>query len=306
MKTKKIYMLLLAGVLLSACYNGYIYDNDYSTVGFAIGRPLRTVIADRDMEIRLGVSIGGKRAVDMKDWATFAIFPDSVPAEKTLLPESYYTFSDPTTMRVQKSNLPVADVGVKFTEDFYNDPGAYSEKYVLPLIITGSSLDSVYAATTVVCFKCISAFQGTYYVKGQLFELDAPGGNTVNTVPYSNNDLVSNFTRDIYTVDRYTVVRPGIANYALSIPQDSIHEDERVQMKIVPDGNADKIYNVEVSTSPGTITAITDGSGTYYGNKENPEIDLKYAFVKGGKNYRVEETLILRQDPLYDLRVETW
>ena len=306
MKTKKIYMLLLTGVLLSACYSDYIYDNDYSTVGFAIGRPLRTVIADRDMEIRLGVSIGGKRAVDMNDWATFAIFPDSVPAGKTLLPESYYILSDPTTMRVQKSNLPVADVGVKFTEDFYNDPGAFSGKYVLPLIITGSSLDSVYAPFTNVCIKCISTFHGTYYVKGQLFELDAPGGNTVNTVTYSNMDLVKNITSLVYTRDRYTVIRSGIANYAITIPANQTEPNERIQMKIVPDGNADKIYNVEVSTSSGSITAITDGSGTYYGNKENPEIELKYAFVKGGKNYRVEETLILRQDPLYDLRVETW
>jgi len=306
MKTKKIYMLLLVGVLLSACYENYIYDNDYSTVGFAIGRPLRTVIADRDMEIRIGVSIGGKRAVDMNDWATFAIVSDSVPAGKTLLPESYYILSDPTTMRVQKSNLPVADVGVKFTEDFYNDPGAYSSKYVLPLTITDSSLDSVYAVSTIVCFKCISTFHGTYYVKGQLFELDAPDGNTVNTITYSDKDLVKNITRDVYTRDRYTVTRTGIANYALSFPSGQTEADERIRMKIVPDGNADKTYNVEVSTDPGSITAITDGSGTYYGNKENPEIELKYAFTKGGKNYRVEETLILRQDPLYDLRVEYW
>jgi hypothetical protein len=80
---------------------------------------------------------------------------------------------------------------------------------------------------------------------------------------------------------------------------------EKVQLKIVPDGNPGKTYSVEVGTTQGGIT-ITEGSGTYYGNKANPEIELRYAFSKGGKNYRVEETLILRQDPLYDLRVESW
>jgi hypothetical protein len=298
MKTKNSVILFLTGALLSACYENYVDDYNYSAVGFAIEKPYRTVIADRDMEIRVGVSIGGKRAVDMNDWATFAIVPDSVPSGKTLLPESYYTLSDPTTMRVRKSNLPVADVGIKFTDSFYSDPDAISGKYVLPFTITDSSLDSVFRASTIVCFKYISTFHGAYYVKGKLFELDAPGGNTVNTVTYSESDLTKNITRDVSTLDRYTVVRPGVANYTV-IPA------EKVQLRIVPDDNADKTYSVEVGTAPGGVT-ITDGNGVYYGNKANPEMELRYAFTKGGKNYRVEETLILRQDPLYDLRVETW
>jgi len=73
----------------------------------------------------------------------------------------------------------------------------------------------------------------------------------------------------------------------------------------VPTDNADKTYSIEVTTATGGVT-ITNGSGTYYGSKINPEMILEYDFAKGGKNYRVKETLILRQDPLYDLRVETW
>ena len=33
------------------------------------------MIADRDMQIRVGVAIGGKREVDMNDWAEFEIDP---------------------------------------------------------------------------------------------------------------------------------------------------------------------------------------------------------------------------------------
>jgi hypothetical protein len=297
MKAKKLYILLLAGVLLSACYEDYIEDYKYSAAGFAIENPLRTVIADRDMEIRIGISIGGKREVDMNDWAKFIIVPDSVPAGKTLLPKSYYTLSDSATMRVQKSNLPVADIGIKFTDDFFSDPDAISGKYVLPFTITESSLDSIYRASTIVCFKYISTFHGTYYVKGQLFELNA-SGDTVNTTTYNENDLVKNITRDISTIDRHTIIRPGVANYTI-IPA------EKVQMKIVPNNNDDKTYTIEAGTAPGGIT-ITGGSGTYYGNKTNPEMELRYTFTKGSKNYQVEETLILRQDPLYDLRIETW
>lgn len=43
-----------------------------------MANPLRTVIADRDMPIYIGVSIGGKREVDMSDWAKFEIDPSLV------------------------------------------------------------------------------------------------------------------------------------------------------------------------------------------------------------------------------------
>lgn len=298
MKTFKLLIIVLSGIFLSSCYDDYVSDFDYSTVGFAITKPYRTVIADRNMEVRVGVSIGGKRAVDVKDWATFVIDTLAVPSGKLLLPSAYYTLSDPNTMRVQKSNLPVADVAIQFTDAFYADPATITGKYVLPLKITDSSLDSIYQPQTVVCFKYINTFHGTYYVKGKLYELDGPQGNVVSTTIYENSDLIKNITRDVATVNRYTGIRPGLANY-------NAVSTEKVQLKIVPTNAADKTYSIEVSTAPGGVE-LTNCTGTYYGNKEKPEMVLNYSFVKGGKNYKVEETLILRQDPLYDLRIETW
>ena len=40
--------------------------------------------------------------------------------------------------------------------------------------------------------------------------------------------------------------------------------------------------------------------------KRAPQFDLEYTYEKAGKYYHVVEKLVLRQDPLYDLRVETW
>jgi hypothetical protein len=258
---------------------------------------LRTVIADRDMEIFTGVSIGGKREVDMNDWASFEVAPELVPSGYYLLPESYYVFSNPNTMRVRKSNLPVADVGIKFTNEFYNDANAVDKYYVLPLRITDSSLDSINTAETVVAIKFISTFHGTYYVKGTIDELDADG-NVVATTVYNDKDLIKNITRDVQTISRNVIVKPGVANF-------NVTATEKVQLTIEMDDNKDKIYNVLLGQASGGIN-ITDGSGTYYGNKEKPEIQLNYSFVRGGKNYHVDETMILRQDPLYDLMVETW
>jgi len=301
MKSKhyfKIIIFLITGVIFSSCYEDYIFDYKYSTVYFAMDKPYRTVIADRDMELRIGVSIGGKRNVDMNDWAEFKIDTLGLPAGKLLMPENYFTLTDANTMRVSKANLPVADVGIKFTDDFFADPASITGKYVLPLKIVNSSLDTITRESTVVCFKYISTFHGSYYVKGKLYELDAPNGNVVDSALYEDKDLVKNIVRDLSTLDRYTLIRPGLADFTVT-------GSEKVKLTVTMNDSKDKIYDTAVETATGG-TAITNGSGTYYGNEENPKFVLKYDFAKGGKEYRVNETLILRQDPLYDLRVESW
>lgn len=298
MKALKILFLLFLAFGMASCYEDYVYDYEYSTAGFIMKKPLRTVIADRDMEIYVGVSIGGKRVVDKRDWATFEIDPDLIPRGYAVMPENYYVLSDPGTMRVRKDNLPVADVGIKFTDDFYNDDVATTSWYALPIRITGSSLDSIGVAETVVAIKFISTFHGTYYIKGSMEVWDIATGGLINTVNYNDKDLIKNITRSVESISRNTLIRPGVANF-------QVISSEKLQLTIERNDNKDKIYNVLIKRAIGGIN-ITDGSGTYYGNREKPEIEIKYSFEKGEKRYRVEETMVLRQDPLYDLRVEEW
>lgn len=298
MKTLQKILLFISVAMFSSCYSDHIDNFDFASVGFAIQRPLRTVIADRDMEIRVGVSIGGKREVSMNDWAKFEIDPSLLEGTKLeLLPADYYTLSDPTTFRVAKPNLPVADVAIRFTQAFYDDPKSVGTNYALPFRIKEHSLDSVYEGkeTSIVAIKYISTFHGTYYVKGNLYELDN-AGQVVNTTTYDDKDLIKNMTRDIKTLSTNVLERPGLANFPASTT-------EKIKLTIMPDDT--DTYKVLIETANGGI-AISNGEGAYYVKKDRPEIVVKYAFTKGGKNYRAEETLILRQDPLNDLRVETW
>lgn len=296
MKTLK--GILFLGVLLcSSCYDDFVDDFDYSIVGFAINSPLRTVIADRDMEIQIGVSIGGKRRVDMDDWAKFEIDPSLLEGTGLeLLPAAYYKLSDQDMFRVRKANLPVADVGVTFTPAFYDDPEALRINYALPIRIVASSLDSISSdrEATIVAIKYISNYHGTYYVKGSLFELQ--DGQVVNTTTYNDKDLVKNMTRDLATRSTNTLERPGLANFVVT-------GNQKVELTVQP-SNSDT-HNVLVETADGGVP-ITDGEGVYHAGKAQPEFVIKYSFARGGTNYRAEETLVLRQDPLLDLRVETW
>ena len=271
-------------LLMTSCYEEYAKDYDYSTTYFASQKPLRTVISDRDMSMKVGVAIGGKREVDTGDWAEFEIDPALLDGTGlTLLPEEYYTLSDANTFRVSKSSLAVADVTINFTK----------LHYALPFKITDSSLDKVLEGqeTSVVAIKYISTYHGTYYVKGKLKELNA-AGEVVETKIYENKDLSQNITRNVSSLSKNVIVREGVADYTVA-------STENVKMTMQPD------HTVIVETLDGGL-AITDGSGSFDDTKERLEISLKYRFTKEGKQYEVEETLIRRQDPLKDLRFEEW
>jgi len=297
MKKRTLLLVLPCLLLLGSCYKGYEGDFDYSSVGFAITNPLRTVIAGRNMEIRLGVSVGGKREVDMNDWATFEIDPSLLEGTTfKLLPAAYYRLSSENRFTVQKANLPVADVGVTFTPAFFEDEKAVGNYYALPLRITGSSVDTVIEGrnTCIAVIRCISNYHGTYYIKGRLLELS--DGAVVNTTVYNDKDLVKNITRDLKTVSQYSLERPGLANFPVA-------GNEKIKLTVVPGTGSTNTVTVE--SAQGGI-AITEGEGRYEVGSSDPRFILKYSFVKGGKNYRAEDTLLLRQDPLKDLRVETW
>lgn len=302
MKKRNFIYGLLSAVLMTSCYEDFTNDYVYSSIGFAHEKPLRTVIADRKMTISVGAAIGGKREVDMNDWADFSIKPELL--ENTglqLLPESHYRLSDEKTFRVSKKSLAVADVEIEFTEDFYNDPNSVNLHYALPFQLEASSLDSILdnKKNSIVAIKYISAYHGVYYVKGAVTEINFYGETIGEPVKYINTDLSKNIVRSVSTVSRNVVCRSGVANLPLDVPS------EKVLLTINDDNT------VGVSTADGGIE-IRNGSGTYEYSYDdvnivsNMEMNIKYEYSKDGKYYRVEETLIRRQDPYRDLGFEVW
>jgi hypothetical protein len=257
------------------------------------------------MELYFGVYIGGKREVDVNDWAEFEIDAALLDGESlTLLPESHYELADPNTFRVRKSNLPVADVGITFTEAFYADPNSTKAYYALPMKIVDYSLDAIAEGKShsLIAVKYVSTFSGTYYVRGEERELYNTGSEWVvmSTRKYYNADLSQNIARELTTLSRTELLRNGLADLAPS-------DVNRLKLTVEATDDSDREYNVVVEKADGSgAVNIAGGSGTYYGNEEHPRFHLTYEYTMGGKRYQIEEDLYLRQDPLYDLRVETW
>lgn len=294
MKKVNIWYCVMCLLLMTSCYEDYVKDYDTSVTYFASQKPLRTVIADRDMAVRVGVAIGGKREVDKNDWAEFEIVPSLLDGTGlTLLPTTYYTLSDANTFRVSKTSLAVADVEIKFTDAFYADAASVDIHYALPFRLKSSSLDEIPEDMnySIVAIKYVSTYHGTYYIKGKVNELSTTG-EIVKTDVYENKDLSKNDTRNVNTLAKNVLLREGVG-------KDPVVATEKVKMTFMTD------HTVKVETADGGIT-ITDGSGTFTDSQDKLEVSLKYRYVKAGKKYEVIETLIRRQDPLKDLRFEEW
>lgn len=286
--------------LTVSCYEKYAFDYEYSMVGFAIQNPLRTVISDRDMEIRVGVYIGGKREADLNDWADFEIDPALLDdTGLTLLPENYYVFDD-SKFRVRQSNMPIADAGIKFTDDFYNDPLATGTHYALPLRIAKHSLDSIYLDReySIVAIKFASTYSGTYYYRGRSTRLDAAGMPTEDVEQYGSSVLAECNTRIFETISPNVVVRRGMANQGNSA-------QNRVQLTVYEDSTSPTGYSVRTDTAPGS-TLVISGGGTWDPDADRAVFNLDYTYSDGSNTFHVEEELIRRQDPYDALRVENW
>lgn len=296
MKYLKYLLFGMCAVLMTSCYEKYEDDYAYSSAYFASQKPLRTVISDRDMEIRVGVAIGGKREVDMNDWARFEIDPTLLEGTGLeLLPSSYYELADPEMFRVSKSTLAVADVAIRFTDAFYADPLSVTTHYALPFRVVESSLDKLLDGkqTSIVAIKYISTYGGTYYVTGSRVEINDAGEEIGTPEIYRNADLSKNITRETSTVATNVLERKGVSNFTTDVAS------EKVQLTFGENGS------LTVGTAAGGIE-ISDASGSYDNSGERLVLDMTYSFSKGGKRYRVTEQLTRRQDPLKDLRYEEW
>ena len=300
---KNNFLIVLLVVSLTGCYDSFDNDFEYSTVYFASQKPLRTVIADTDMKIKVGVAIGGKRQVNANDWASFAI--DSsllVGTTFTLLPSNYYKLANDSKMTNTNPNLAIADVEISFTEAFYADPNSYQKFYALPFKITGHNLDSIAKGVggvkkdySIVAIKAVSKYQGSYYVRGTMVRVNidgTPGTLKTDSTVYNTPDLSRNIVRTVMSIDRYNIQRPGFAN-STPLP------NEAVNITVSADGS-------NVSLNAGSTSLLTQTSATLGNVDSQPEFTLNYTINRSGFNFKVTEKLTRRQDPLKDLRFEEW
>ena len=313
---KAIIFAMLASLYAVSCYEDFITDYHSPNMGFALTRQVRSVIESRN-SIYVGVSIGGKREVDLNDWATFEIDEALLAGTgKTLLPASHYKLADPNTFRVRRTGIAVADVEITFTDDFYADPISLSGDYALPFRITGVSIPAQAgedgtvdprgairegAGEAVVAIKYIDEYSGVYYKMGSVTEVNASGAAVGTAVNYGNTvDINACQTSTLVTVGRNMLSRSGLGNSTSGSMVLTIDSPREKVSNVSLQGNGTNILNA-------AATLLREGDYTFYGGTSPcPQINLQYTYVSGGKYYKVTETLVLRQWAENALRVETF
>lgn len=306
MNIKKICLaLLVIGATFSSCepYEDFIEDFDYTTVYFATQKPLRTIVSYDEMAFKVGVSLGGKRENSVDEFADFEIDADLLNTVAgadayTLLPEAYYELSNSSKMTISKGDF-IGDVTVTLNRDLFTaDPLATQNTYALPLKLTNSSLDSIGGFDpdgtvldlpkdyTILVVKYISSYSGVYYHKGIQKEVDGTG-TVITETEYNDADLIKNKTWTLTTVDINSVKTSGIGTATNNNFVINIDETNNV---------------VSIDTPSSSITNLL-GTGTV---NDDRSISINYSYTSGGKNYEVEDTLVLRQAVELDLRFEEW
>ena len=290
MKHYIVFLLSIALFVQSCKYDDYIMnEHEFTTVSFAVQKPIRTIIPGVDEDIEIGVVIGGMRTTEQDQWADYKIdgtLLEDYP-ELKLMPESYYTVSDPNRMEIPKGEIAG---GVTFTFDmnaFLENEEAHDITYAIPLVIDASSLDQTIEGKeyTIVVVKYINNYHGAYAHKGTTTV--SVDGMVEESVVYSEPDLLLNQTAILSTQSKNQI----------TTDKASIFENDGIMVQVNDDNT------ITLSDKEGSgITGVLAGEGNVY-NPEKKEFYLNYSFSKGGKDYSVKDTLIFKS---YDLSFETW
>ena len=305
MKKMKIYKAVLAILVLSLCfackkYDDYALDFDYTTVYFSYQKPVRTIIADGDMTFQFGTVLTGVRENKETREVIYKVdsnLLDTVPGASafTLLPQDYYTLSDTGKMVINAGDIFGKITVTLDQEKFTSDPLSTANTYALPVkILSASNIDSILTDTTdiaeskyysIIVVKYMSQYGGTYLNSGAVEKLD--GGN-VDTTTYYTVESWDTDVKTTSTIDVNTIQTSGVSDGFSGSLQLEVTDTDAVNVDYV-----------------GTALTNFNGSGQY--DNSEKAFYLNYSFTSSGTDYNVYDTLVLRQNPEYDLnKVELW
>ena len=295
-------IILLSAVLitLNSCenYEDFLYDYEYTATYFALQKPVRTIVQSDNMNLKVGVTLGGVRENKKDEVVNFVIDEDLLLTTPfTLIPESYYKLSHNSEMLIPKGEV-LGLIDVNLNEDaFMADPLAYQNTYALPLQITKTTADSTLNNAedamagkdyTILVIKYISNMHGFYYHKGNEFIYDAMG-TAIDTLKYDNEEIVRNEVWDVLTAGKDSVVTNGIGG----------NTGGNNKMALVRDASG----NIAVHGIAGSAVEVIQDNGSRFDlDKRLFLLDYEFTDTEGNRHHVIEE-LIFRND---GIQFEEW
>lgn len=335
MKNKSFTLIFLAAALTLVCScrnQSWEFDDfDYTATYFPWTFPVRTLVLgdseydntnDKNHRFVISAAMGGVYENKTDIAVDFMIdpslvenlaFEDSTAAK--ILPEEYYTLSNSSRITIPKGKFD-GGITVTLTDAFFQDPEAYTNRYVLPLRILSSTTDSVLRGSeaisnpdpriaahwkkapmdfTVFGIKYINEYHGNYLLRGKT---QAHNGA---------NETVG--TPAAYGYGKYGYVEEGIVTPLLTRSLSSLEYSQQIQ---VSEGTSPGIYTVILTVDPETgnvtVTPKEDsafgiqGTGKFvkggqeWGGKKRNALYLDLTVTDNTNRYEVQDTLVFRDN----------
>jgi hypothetical protein len=317
-----IVFLLALGIYSCSNEDWSFPDFDYTTTYFPYQFPVRTLVlgdyyfdntSDNLHKFKVSVNTGGMYANKKNITVDFVVdttlvrkLYNNVTGVRMLpLPENYYTLSNGSTITVPAGQFN-GSVDVQLTDDFFSDPLAIGNNYVLPLRITESTTDSILSGKssvtdpdpriasnwiivpknyTLFCVKYVNEYHGSYLLRGGS---NITGGTNPETVIYRNKYLEKNEIATVNTSGRKSVI------YSNKIRLTTGNAGN-FEVNIVFDDNGNAVVsNTSKYTAKVTGTGKLVKGAESWNDKPRDVIYLDYQIVEGARTHAVKDTLVFR------------
>ena len=343
MKVYKILLAVLVAGLLFSCKNQDVSfpDFDYTTVYFANQYPLRTLelgedtqvdnSLDNEHKVKIMATMGGvyanneDRVISISVDETLCNGVSFVGGSEILpMPANYYSLE--ANQIVIKSGDILGGVVVQLTDAFFNDPLAITQKYVIPLVMTGvTNADSILSGKAIVdnpsrvvssgweitpkdyvlyAIKYVNVWDANYLRRG--VDQISSGAGTVTDTRHSEyveyDEVVSISTLSL------TECKLPITIYE----EDNLTTRANVELILTFDNNNNCTVsgNSSAYTISGTGKFVTDGEKNSMGGQDRDGLYLDYTveLTNLGYTYTTKDTLVTRDRGIvpeyYNIEVE--
>lgn len=332
---RNVFICIIIIIGLAACDNQeqVFPDYDFNTVYFPIQTPVRTLslgedridnTLDREFSFDIGVSIGGMYE-NKQNWTVDYMvdpsladrafrFLNNVNEPLFALPENYYTLSPAGSVDIPSGSFNGL-IRVQLTEQFFNDDLALSGRYVIPLLITGTSADSILSGKELTPggdrritehwesgktpkdwvlygIKFVNAYHGNYLHRGM--DIKYIGGVPTDTVVYNErdveNDLVTTFTSI------------GLTSVSTNRIAKKISKTGRYSMELEFENPLGSSGPITIKPREGSSWAAS-GTGEFFDLSSSVEswtgltwqsMYLNYTYNDGTNDHQVRDTLVFR------------
>lgn len=299
MKKSIICVLALAAMTLAGCrFDDPAVEYPTKSMLFTYQDYNRELVVGEGLRFKLGVVFAGMEKSDRDRVAKYEIDPSLVPSGCTILPEEYYTCSDPSSIVVKKGSLkgymPVAIDSALFV----SDPKSLTGEYVIPFRLVEADADQITPGKEymVLHLKYLAKQFGYYQYSGTTSD------ESGEVESYSNVTTETTSVRNLTTAGP-TVLRLNADPYGSTDPAKNRKYSLLIDVPTYGGGA------VTVSADPESAIAVEpDGESSYDAGTKT--FILRYKYTAGGKKYTAEDKMVfrnrIRDDQGNGMKINEW